>query len=330
MPHKSLIHAALLSLAMTSPLALAGVYKCLDENNKIVYQDKACQELKSARVSPALSRLAPESNKALPLWKASADNKTLLLLGSLSYGSGDMFPLPEAIMDTFAGTNVLIIATELDNGAGTTAASLTSQSNYADGSTLEDHVKPSTWRKVQEAVKKLGVKPETISAEKPWKAALTLKGAALKQAGFDLNLSVDRAVLDAAKTQKPVIQLDPAEDQVKSYDELAADQQEQLLLQALNEADGEQGYFKALADAWQAGDARSVELIVRRSLDSLPNPEALMKQWTEPRNQALVNKLDELAADGRTYFIVVDTRRLVGDNGVLDLLEKKGFTLSQI
>lgn len=320
----------LLCLACAPLAALAGVHKCLDATGKTVYQDRPCQEMTATGLSPALSRLNPEENHPQLLWKLSADNKTLYLLGGLGYGSAEMYPLPEAVMDAFAGSSVLVFGKELD--AGDEVASqpaIIAKGAYPSESGLQDHVKPATWRRALELAKSLDIKEEALNAQRPWFAALTLKDAALKQAGYDGALSVGKAFVKAAQTQKPVIELDPVEEQVKRYESMPDAQQEQILLEALQEADAKGEYFKSLAEAWRKGDADSVGMVTRRIEDALPPSQKPSGNWLRARNAGIADKLNELAADGRTYFVVLDARRLVGDQGVLAILQGKGFKATQ-
>jgi uncharacterized protein YbaP (TraB family) len=320
-----------LCMAFAPGLLLAGVHKCLDGNGKIVYQDKPCQDLTATGLSPALSRLNPEENRPHLLWKLTAEGKSLYLLGALGYGTADMYPLPEAIMDAFAGSNVLVVAAELDAGDEVAdQSSITAKGGYTGETGLQDHVKPNTWRRALQLAQSLGIKEEALNAQRPWLAALTLKSAAIKQAGYDEKLSVGNTFVKAAETLKPIVELDPLTEQLKRFDDMADADQEPLLLEALHEADNKNEYFKSLAEAWKKGDPDSVVLTVRRAVDSLPPSQKPSEQWLNSRNEGIANKIDEMAADGRTYFLVVDEKRLVGEKGILAMLQAKGFKAAQL
>jgi uncharacterized protein YbaP (TraB family) len=320
-----------LSLGLAPALAFPGVYKCLDQNDKVFYQDKPCKELTSAGLSPALAKLAPEENRQHLLWKLSQEGRTLFIQGSLSYGTADMYPLPESVMDTFGGTNVVVIASELDVGESLSKSpSATARGRYVDGSTLQNHVKPVTWERVLELAKSLNITEETLAAQKPWMAALTLKNAALKEAGYDDKMSVDKTFSKAAETQKPIIEIDSVDNQVAAYDALPDTAQEQLLLRALYEADGRNNYFKSLAEAWKKGDSNAVEAVLGEGIDGLPKPDKALETAAADRNKAFADKIYELTGDGRTYFVILDAKHLVGTKGVLALLQGKGFSLTQL
>lgn len=331
MPPTSRFRLLLVFLSLAPGVLSAGVHKCLDANNKLVYQDKPCQDMTSTGLSPALSRLNPQESRPRLLWKLVSGPKTLYLMGGLGYGSTDMYPLPEAVMDIFNSTQVLVIGKEFDAGDDTAGlAALTAQGSYSDGSALNEHVKAATWQRTLNLAQSLNISEETLAAQKPWMAALNLKTAAIEQAGYDQKLSVTETFVKAAHALKPIIELDPPAELVKRVTALSAAEQEAFLLKALYEADSKTGFFAALADAWKKGDAQSVGFTTKRAMDSLPASQKSAFDWSEDRTPALVEKIDQLAADGRSYFIVLDVKRLVGDKGVLEGLKAKGYNATQM
>lgn len=319
--------ALLMVLAITPDSVLAGVYKCLDQNKKTFYQDKPCQELTSTGLPPALAKLAPDENRQHLLWKLVQDNRTVFLMASLSYGTADMYPLPESVMDAFTGSSVLAIAGELDTAD---AAAVEAKGIYSDGSNLAKHIKPTTWQKVLDLAKALNISEEKLETQKPWFAALTLTNAALKQGGYDDKLSVDKTFTKAAGTQKPIVEMGSLDEQVMFLDELPDTEQEQVLLHALRELESNKEYFKSLIEAWKKGDSNASELLAYTASDSPSKAELSLLEKQQARSQALANTISEMAADGRTYFILVDIQHLLGGKGLIAALQGKGFKATQM
>lgn len=322
----------LISLSLLPALGQAGVYKCLDANNKVFYQDKPCKELTSAGLPPALAKLAPAETRPMLLWKLTQPNHTLYLMGSLNYGTADMYPLPESVMDAFAESKALVVAKELD--AGTDPASsggfLMAKGSYTDGSSLQNHVKPVTWQKTVELARTFNLSEESLHSLRPWMAALKLKNAALKQAGLDEKLSVDKTFVKAGETLKPIMELNPVDEQVKHYDSLTDAEQEQLLIRALSEADNKNGYFRSMVDLWKKGDADALAYSLNHTAEALSKSEKLLQDKNQAQTEAMADKMAEMTADGRTYFMIVDVKRLVGEKGIIALLKAKGFKASQL
>lgn len=331
MPSTIFRNALLLALITSPAVALGGVYKCLDQNNKTFYQDKPCRELTSTGLSPELSKLAPAENRHPPLWKLVQGDHVVFLMAGLNFGAADMYPLPESVMDAFTGSAVLMVERSLDIGNAAVADPIVqAKGTYSDGTTLENHVKPATWLKALNLGKTLNITEEKLGSQKPWLAALTLKNAALQQAGYDPNLSVDRTFAKAAETLKPIIDLGSPGEQAEFVDGLSGAEQEQILLQAIRESEADSEYFKSLAEAWKKGDGNALEFVARPDAGGLSKSEQSWLEKQQARTQAIARKISEMSADGRTYFIVVDAKSLFGEKGLIAALQSQGFTATQI
>lgn len=323
--------ALFLAASLVPGLTVAGVYKCLDQNRKVFYQDKPCENLTSADLSPELANLAPKENKPQLLWKLTTKGSTFYILGSLPFGTANMYPLPKSVMDAFNSSAGLIIANALDMGETLSRSPEAVRAGFFDDqSVLANHVKPETWQRVQQAAKLLKIPEDKIAAQKPWLAAITLRNAALRQAGYDDKMSIGKSFVKAAEASRPVVEIDSVETQIDRYEKMSPVEQEQILLEAVYEADAASAYFKALADAFMQGDETAVALTERRIQENLTKPEKSMTDRRSQLNDALADKIFEMVSDGRTQFVVIDARLLVGNQGVIAKLEDKGYRSSKL
>jgi hypothetical protein len=325
-----LIVAGLLALAFFSS-AEAGVYKCTDAHNRTYYQDKPCQDLIATRLPEWLNSLAGREEERAFLWKAVGDKGTLYLLGSLRYGTQSMYPMPQIVMDAFGAANVVVVEADLWNSTDKERGALKSKGRYIDSrDSLEGHVKPVTWVKVSEIAKKLGSNKEVLSQYKPWWVAMMLTDESLRQGGFTPELSLEQTFIREAQGKKPIMELERLEDQAKSYEEFSGLEQEQMLLLTLQDLGRAPDVYKDLVDAWKHGDVEAMDRMTRQSYDFRDEVSSkLFKVFYEDRSERMVNALKEMAADGRTYFVVVGAGLLGGDTGILKLLEQKGFKIVQ-
>lgn len=310
----------------------AGVYKCLDTQQKVFYQDKPCAELKTARLPSHIAQLGNSSENRQFLWKATAPESKgeAYLLGSLHFGTKDMYPLPPKIMEAFNAADVLVVETNIDDPQeAESLKKLTTEGLYPEGASLEDHVKPGTWSRLLASGKALDIPEATLRQMKPWLVSLTLAQQALTKTGVDPSMGIDKAFVKDASTKKPIIQLESAAQQLKLLQNLSDLEQEQWLLQSIQDADKAAERYQELAAAWKKGDAEVMDLIVHRSFDSSPPSAKLFKMLFTDRNIAMANKIEEMTADGRKYFFVVGAGHLGGDQGIVKLLETKGFRIEQ-
>ncbi len=319
----------LLALACFSP-AQAGVYKCKDAQGKTFYQDKPCQDLISTRLPGWLTSLAGRQEERAFLWKAVGEKGTLYLLGNLRYGTQSLYPLPQMVLDAFGAAQAVVVEADLWNLSEKEQASLLKgKGRYDDKSTLETHIKPVTWNKAVEMGKKLGFNEEVLGQYKPWMAAIVLGTESLKQAGYTPELGIDQTFIKEAQGKKPLVELENVEEQLKTLEGLSEREQEQLLLQTLQDLGRGAELYKNIADAWKKGDAETMDQITRQNFDSGETSLKLFKIFYEDRNERMANRLKEMAGDDKTYFVVVGAGNLVGDKGLLKLLESRGFKVTQ-
>ncbi len=83
-------------------------------------------------------------------------------------------------------------------------------------------------------------------------------------------------------------------------------------------------HIYALRAAWAVGDAEQMGSTIRKM------NSALTPQWRERHHRHLADTLEPLLDDGRTHFILLGGGRLFGPDGVLRLLEKRGFLVEQV
>jgi uncharacterized protein YbaP (TraB family) len=57
---------------------------------------------------------------------------------------------------------------------------------------------------------------------------------------------------------------------------------------------------------------------------------AIFKTFLTDRNERWVPKIEDLLRSGQNVFVVVGAGHLVGTNGVVELLKKKGFAVQQL
>jgi len=312
------------------PLAEAGLYKCMDANNRIYYQDKPCQDLRAARLPGNLARLSGKQEERSFFWKAVGEKGTLYLMGSLPYGKPSMYPLPQIIMDAFIASSALVVETDIRNLDDKELFTLLKgKGRYEDKDTLEAHVKQGTWNKAVAVGKKLGTSEETLRHYKPWLAAILLSGESLKQAGFTPELGIGQTFLKESQGRKSAMEMESLEQQIATLDELPPLEQEQFLLQTLQDLSRGPDYYNNLTEYWQKGDLEMMDQLTRQSYDIGETSMKLFKAFFEDRNERIATRLKEFAGEDKTYFIVVGAGHLGGDKGLIRLLEKKGLKITQ-
>ena len=324
-----IVISGLLATAVAAPV-WADLHKCVDKQNRTYYQDKPCQEMSSAKLSGSLSRMGAKEEAKAFFWKATDQKGTLYLLGSMHFGGQSPFTLPQMVNDAFKASDVLVVEADIETLSEKELANgLQGKGRYADNTKLEDHVKPITWKKTLELGNQLGINEEALLPLKPWLAALILTTKSLNKQGYTVETGVDKSLIAQAQGKKPVVELENTEAEIDLIDRFSDQEQEQMLLHALQKLSRGGENQKNGIDAWKDGDAEAMELVVRQSFDSGQLGSKLYKVFLPDRNERMANRLADLAKDGRTYFIIVGADHFGGQSGILKSLEDKGYDIAQ-
>lgn len=261
------------------------------------------------------------------IWSFERNGRTGWLVGSLHMLTSDAYPLPPVMNTAFAQADVLVEEIDLAEANDPAfASSVLSKALYQDGSTLSSHLSKETLQILTAWAKRNSFDAALFQSLKPWMVAVTVQTMAMQRVGFDPALGLDRHFEEAArKAGKPIMPLETAGEQVDFLATLSSNTQDAMLREAIETADTEQTEVKAIAAAWQNGDANAVERIALAGMKDSPE---VYRALLVDRNHRWVPKL-EACAQTRRCFVVVGAAHLVGPDGLIALLRQRGFTLQQ-
>jgi uncharacterized protein YbaP (TraB family) len=264
------------------------------------------------------------------LWKiqASAGSTPVYLAGSVHALTADAYPLSPAFERAFDGAGTLV--EEIDLGqmdllAG--GAIMFAKGFFDDGRTFERAVSKETLDLVGARLGTMGVPVATISPMKPWTVAMMLMAVDIQSAGFDPGLGLDKYFYDkATRAGKPVKGLETIEEQVDRLDRMPLALQEKMLRSTLHDIDTGQRELKTVVKAWRKGDSAALERILLPGFKSYPDAYASL---VVERNRNWLGPIDACLTQRSVCFVVVGAAHLVGPDGLIALLQRKGYRVEQ-
>ena len=99
-----------------------------------------------------------------------------------------------------------------------------------------------------------------------------------------------------------------------------------FLAESLREMDTLRTRFNELAEAWQIGDAPSLDKMLTESFKDFP---ALQKQFVTDRNRKWTSSVEKWLQGDKNVLVVVGAGHLVGKESVVDLISRKGYKVEQ-
>jgi uncharacterized protein YbaP (TraB family) len=267
-----------------------------------------------------------ESSGKTFMWRVEQGDTTVYLLGSVHALKEDAYPLPETIDAAFAEAEVVVF--EIDLADMTAAAiKLMSAGSLEQGTTLDQVVGPDSWSKFVARVEAAGYAPAVFKGMKPWMAALTLTAFELTKHGYLSTSGLDSHLSQRAdEAGKKKLALETAEFQVSLFADLTPEQSLSFFNYTLVDLDTIIPEMDRIYTYWRNGDVEPVEELLLEGFEEFPD---VFKKIVSDRNLAWMSQIEALLGGDPDAMIVVGSMHLVGEAGIVELLRKKGYAVTQ-
>ncbi len=262
------------------------------------------------------------------LWKVRSPHTTAYVLGSIHVLQAQHYPLAPEIYESFEQSSRIMFEVDLEGLSSPTAQlNMLQKGLLAPEQTLQSTLSSESFAIAKRDMAELGMDIQSFQRMKPWMAATALTALELEKLGFESAFGVDRHFFQKAQeVGKPVIGLETVEFQLGLLDNLSPSMQEHFLLQSLTDLKNLQSHIQDLVEAWRSGDLKKLEGL----LDSMREFPELYEALVLRRNRDWVTKIDSALQHHESVFIVVGTLHLLGENGLVSLLEQKGYHVTQL
>lgn len=263
------------------------------------------------------------------LWQVkSPAGPPIYLLGSLHVLSQEYYPLSPSIEQAFAQSTVLIEEVDIEELTNPAIAlPLIGKAMLLDGRTLDQIISPDLYKKVVERSETAGMPVQAIQRMKPWMAAASLTMPALKAAGFNTDLGIDKYFFDKAKAAGLERRaLETVAYQFDRLDQMPAAVQEAMLRSVIADLDTQLASVKTIAVAWSRGDTATIERLLLGAMRETPE---LYKRLLVERNRNWLAPVEACLTEKKACFVVVGAAHLVGPDSVVAMLRQKGHIVEQ-
>ena len=265
------------------------------------------------------------------MWKVSSPTATVYLVGSLHLATPEMYPLPKEMEDAFAKADTLTVEVNTNKLDQQKLMSvMQTKGMYQGDETLSTNLKKETLQELQDECTKLGLPEAGIEKMKPWVVGLMLDVLALQKLGMDPSLGIDKHFLDlAAAKGKTIEELESADFQLDLLSSFDPKLQEENLLSTLDEMKNLKSDFNELTGAWIAGDGKTVEAEFDRQVKQHPETAEVNQKLIFDRNGPMAQKVEAYLKGNKTVFVVAGCLHMVGDHGIVHILQDDKFTVEQ-
>lgn len=265
------------------------------------------------------------------LWEVKSAVNKVYILGSIHLGKKEFYPLDVKIEESFKKSDFLVVEVNLNDIDPVIIQNMVFEKGfYPVGEILKDHLSGKTYQLAAEKFQKLGLDIEFFNDSKPWFIAMNITTMELMRLGYNPEYGIDKYFLEKAKNNKKILGFETFEFQLGLFDSFPEKQQELFLLSTLAEVDLISHEMDKMLYLWKNGDAEKMELMLSKPLKVYPEIKNIYDKLIYDRNEKMANKIDGFLKDDAIYFIVVGAAHLVGEKGIISILEKKGYSVIQL
>ena len=255
----------------------------------------------------------------------------LYLFGSLHYGDEKFYPLPDAVLRAYRDSDILAVELDIDALDGRKVRTALEQNGYYAGEkNLQTGLDSQTWTSLINVANTLDVDVQRLNQFKPWLAAMQLTNRQLALSDYQQSLGLDKYFLSEARNQKVVLELESLDEQMQLFNQLSEIEQREFLQTTLNEHEKAEESLNKLADAWYRGDEDVLQTLVFSAFRKRELGQKLYQSIFVERNKNMLNAIDAQLKESQKIFLVVGIGHMLGDDGLVSLLEGRGYRVTQV
>ncbi len=273
------------------------------------------------------------------LYRVTGKGKSSYLFGTIHIPDDRISKLPAALDKAIADSDEIVNEMPLDDA---TQARMVAAVKMPAGKRLSTSITAPLYDRLKKAFESAGIPAAALGmmeGVKVWAVAIQVALLDhLKDLASTSNKGIDSVIHDrGAGAHKSTTGLETAAEQLAVFDGLTADEQSRVLEQALDERDKNVQEHKdpiaVLMNLYIAGDEAPLLAELNRGFDlKRPLDQKLLKRLITDRNKVMAERIDARikSAPPRSYFVAIGAAHLLGDDGVIAQLKKKGYAIERV
>jgi uncharacterized protein len=261
-------------------------------------------------------------------WEVAGRHNTVYLMGSVHVLKSTDAALPvvaeSAYLDAEAIFQEIDPFTAAAEMGGVAALALQA---LPEGQSLAKVLGPELYAGLQKQSALLHINTDALARKQPWYVALLVLQSRLALGGFSSVDGVDYQIAQRAqRDSKPLRGLETTVEQLAVFAAMPMDDQREFLRGMLEEEDMARD-LEEITAAWRHGDLQKLESLLRSGAAESP---AFFKALTTDRNLRWLPQIEAMLADPEDdYLVVTGALHMVGEDGLVELLRRKGYTVNR-
>jgi uncharacterized protein YbaP (TraB family) len=278
---------------------------------------------------------APTDEHPLYLWQIESPRSTVFLAGSVHILKPSLYPLPAAFDAAFEASDTLVV--EVNVGAVDPAELQMKTVSYAtlqDGERIQTVLPEPLADELATSLGRYGVPLAQVETLKPAFLMNQIVLLRLTSLGYQGEHGVEQHYLRQLGNRR-LLELETLDEQLSLLFDQPMELQQQLLIDTLDQEAEIEPLIAGMISAWFSGD----DVLFMEMFEAQSGDSELTRKFTEQlldqRNLGMADKIQGYLSAGdqdarRTYFVLVGAAHLIGDKGIIALLEKRGMETERL
>lgn len=280
---------------------------------------------------PAATGLAPTAKENSLLWEISGKNLPApsYLFGTIHMIGKEDFIMSEQTKAAFDKARLVTFEINMEEMTNMAVMMPLMMKAFMNGdTTLQDLLSEEDYRTVSAHFEKIGLPMMFVDRIKPmFLSALGSEDALKMQGGSDEVVSYEVEFMNMARNEgKSMSGLETAEYQMSMFDSIPYRVQADMLVETIKGDDTGDDQFRQLVELYKAQDLYGLQQILASDEAGVAQYEDLL---LNRRNRNWIPVMEEMMADQVTFF-AVGAGHLAGEQGVIALLRREGYTVQPL
>ena len=263
------------------------------------------------------------------VWRVSDGNNSVYLGGTVHLLRPSDYPLPEEYEQAYQDSSELYFETDISSMSDLSVqAQMLQQLTYSDGRTLKTVLSEDAYTTLEDYTATIGMPLMMLEQFKPGMIISTLQVLEFQRIGFTPQ-GVDaffntRALGDA----KDIGALETIEEQIGFLAAMGEGNESEFILLSLEDLENTNASMEEMITAWRNGDESALQKLFVDDMQQ--RAPGLFDSLISQRNLRWMPQIEAMFEDPDTEFVLVGAAHLIGGEGLVQLLQSKGYEVSQL
>ncbi len=264
-----------------------------------------------------------------PVWKIDSAQGSLYLAGTIHILRASDYPLPSAFDRAYAESELLAFETDIMAAQRPDFSRQVKQvMTLPAGTSLQQLLKPETLQRLQSYLEANQMSLQQFARMKPAMIAITLTLRELIKLGAGIHGVDQFYFVKAISDGKKIHALETSQQQLEFLGRMGEGQENLFMQQSLDDIEQLQTLFNDMVSSWRKGDSEQLQALF---VDPMREKfEPIYQQLLVQRNNNWMPQIIDMLNTPQTEMVLVGSAHLLGEEGLLQLLEQQGYKVVQL